>query len=203
LPTGGKMANFKNLILLPIGSSDLQTTEGKKITFQNTREAKTADINNYKLPIQQPFLNCLKEKAILSSNPEIFLLATLQKPQHPQDTYFNAILIKKILQNQYPNVPIHIRKITKNPSDYNLMLKFFSKFKKGLRLFWLRKHKHWGNHHVYINLTSSTPAIQISLLHLFPYANFYYTNLQGQVRKINFSWPEGEDNMDNTELILL
>jgi hypothetical protein len=157
----------------------LQSLEGKKITLQNTQEAKKANPNDYKLPIQQPFLDYIIPKLVQHGQVEIFLLATLQEPKHPQDTYYSAILIKKIIKTQYPGIPVKIIKITKNPSDYNLMLNLA----KGLLAWafcWYEK--------VIINITSSTPAIQLSfsyfLLNTHSRSEIYYVTPGGQVIQV-------------------
>lgn len=66
---------------------------------------------------------------VYGNNLDIKLMATMQNPPHPQDTYYSANIIKDWILNRCPELSnnVEIIKIEKTPSDYGIIIDEYSK----------------------------------------------------------------------------
>lgn len=110
------------------------------------------------LPIFQSVLNKVEHET--RKGPlTIILFATDQKIKHPKDTIIAAELIKEWCSNWKSINNVMIKEIEYNPSDYDLMLKFYEDWFDDHMVKSLQKSKR-----VYISLTAGTPAMSFGLV---------------------------------------
>ena len=102
---------------------------------------------------------------------KIYLFATEQVKQYPQDTIYTGKLIKLYIQKKYRISNVEIIKIQDNPSLFNKMLEYFSDFVNQ------KEEEISSNLYNIIQISAGTPQMYYSLAHNFmnkPGVLYYY-----------------------------
>ena len=103
----------------------------------------------------------LKKKIEKLNNPinnlEVVLYATMQEEENQQDTYYIAKVIKELLIKDFPNLKdkIKIEKVSRNPSDYGVMIEYYAE-----------KLNKFNNNYdrIYVGITGGTQAQNNALI---------------------------------------
>lgn len=157
-------------------------SQGQGIEFQFIKE-EIEDLqgkaNTITFPIFAPLMEHLKNRGIDS----LYLIATSQQPSpQRQDTIWAAELIKIYAQQSYKISKVEIIKITNNPSDYNLMSKFFKDLFKQM---FPEINTNLEN---YAFLTTGTPAMTTSIalnMVSLPVKHLYVSREDSKIYEVN------------------
>lgn len=122
------------LLIANIGNSDIGRKDGKPIfsprnedttVYDKSRELwESKEFESTEILLLDPVLQKIREKFDIKG---IYLFCTEQNPPHPQDTKFIAHIVKSILCSRYDfdETSINLQIISKNPADYDEMLKLY------------------------------------------------------------------------------
>ena len=121
------------LLIANIGNSDigrdkkpiLSSRNGQINIYEKSRELwESKDFESIELLLLDPVLHKIREMFDIE---QICLFYTEQNPPHPQDTKFIAHIVKSILCSRYDfdETSINLHVISKNPADYDEMLKLY------------------------------------------------------------------------------
>ncbi len=174
------MTDIKNIVIFCVGSSDIQTTNRKKVIFVDEElknkfgeekdeiklldkdKIETANIEDYSFPIVTPFFDTIIKNC--NDISAVYIIGTNQKQadiyKRTQDTYYNAKFIKKYLKEKYKieEDKIKVEEYVGNPADYHEAYNFFENLFKCIR-----KNSD-DNYKFIINITGGTPAMNTCLL---------------------------------------
>ena len=149
------------LFLSNVGNSDLGKGEeslfprGYNDIFEESKKLyESGDFYNL-----EPII--LKKKIEKLNNPinnlEVVLYATMQEEENQQDTYYIAKVIKELLIKDFPNLKdkIKIEKVSRNPSDYGVMIEYYAE-----------KLNKFNNDYdrIYVGITGGTQAQNNALI---------------------------------------
>lgn len=120
-------------LIANIGNSDIGTDKkpifsprnGQINIYDGSRELwESKDFENIELLLLDPVLRKIQETFEIT---RIYLFYTEQSPPHPQDTKFIAHIVKSALCSRYDfdETSIYLQSISKNPADYDEMLKLY------------------------------------------------------------------------------
>jgi len=130
----------------------IDTVEVEKSGEQTTEKILLRKIT---FPVLVHVIKELKDKKLT----KVYFFATSQKPPHPKDTIYAAMLMEQFIKKRLKKIQINIEKIEENPSDYDKMSIFFRKF------FAIHQKELETNAENYVSITTGTPA-QVSSLAL-------------------------------------
>lgn len=156
------MAKRSFLFIANIGNSDLGGLKFKDNFFETTKVIfERGNFSGLKAVILEPILKFLKKDYDFSTS-KIVLCGTLQRKNHPQDSFYSAEIVKKILLKEFPSLrdeQIEIEKISKNPSDYDQMNKYYRNF-----ILSFKDNINFSETDLIVSITGATPAQNTALL---------------------------------------
>jgi len=121
------------LLIANIGNSDIgrdkisffSSEKGQVNIYEKSRDLwRSKEFENVELLLLNPVLRKIQETFDIVG---IYLFCTEQNPPHPQDTKFIAHIVKSILCSRYDfdETSINLQVISKNPADYDEMLRLY------------------------------------------------------------------------------
>ena len=121
------------LLIANIGNSDIgrdkisffSSEKGQVNIYEKSRDLWISkEFENVELLLLNPVLRKIQETFDIVG---IYLFCTEQNPPHPQDTKFIAHIVKSILCSRYDfdETSINLQVISKNPADYDEMLRLY------------------------------------------------------------------------------
>ena len=121
------------LLIANIGNSDIgrdkisffSSEKGQVNIYEKSRDLwRSKEFENVELLLLNPVLRKIQETFDIVG---IYLFCTEQNPPHPQDTKFIAHIVKSVLCSRYDfdETSINLHAISKNPADYDEMLKLY------------------------------------------------------------------------------
>ncbi len=132
---------MKTIFISNIGNSDLGINgesifdPKKENVYERSKKLyESKEIDNLELLLLDPLIEKIRCRYDIE---RMCLFCTEQQPQHRQDTLYIGYIIKEILINDYgfSDDEIDIRRITKNPSNYDVMFDFYERELENINTF--------------------------------------------------------------------